>query len=99
MSEKLWVKNKGLVLGRFNVPALQRLAADHWLHPLYLVSEDEKGTAPAKKPTSILTNSVEVYRCMGRKCRGGHRHAPLMEGRARQAAREMTIFPLICFTN
>ena len=42
MSKKLWVKNKGLILGRFDVTALQRLAADHWLHPLYLVSGDKE---------------------------------------------------------
>ena len=44
------------------------------------------GRAPAKKPTSLLTNSVEVDRAMGVKCRGGHRHVHLMAGRARAAA-------------
>ena len=33
-----------------------------------LMSEDELGKAPAKKPTSLLTNSVEVSRMMGVKC-------------------------------
>ena len=30
-----------------------------------LMSEDELGRAPAKKPISLLTNSVEVDRAMG----------------------------------
>ena len=47
-----------------------------------LTSTDELGEAPAKKPTSLLTNSVEVSRAMGRKCRGGHRHVQLMAGKA-----------------
>ena len=38
-----------------------------------LTSEDEIGRAPAKKPTSLLTNSVEADRSMGVKCKGGHR--------------------------
>ena len=33
-----------------------------------LTSEDELGRAPAKKPTSLLTNSVEVDRMIGVKC-------------------------------
>ena len=45
-------------------------------------SEDELGRAPAKKPTSLLTNSVEVYRTMGVNCKGGHRHVQLLAGRA-----------------
>ena len=36
-----------------------------------LVSEDEKGKAPAMKPTSLLTNSVEIDRATGRECPGG----------------------------
>ncbi len=51
-----------------------------------LTSKDELGEAPAKKPTSLLTSSVEVHRTMGRKCQGGHRHVHLMAGRARAAA-------------
>ena len=49
-------------------------------------SEDELGRAPAKKPTSLLTNSVDVYRTMGVKCKGGYRHVQLMAGRARADA-------------
>ena len=51
-----------------------------------LVSKDELGEAPAKKPTSLLTNSVEVDRMMSVKCQGGHGHVHLMSGRARAAA-------------
>ena len=31
----------------------------------------EQGEASAKKPTSLLTDAVEVHRTMGMKCRGG----------------------------
>ena len=48
-----------------------------------LSSKDELGEAPAKKPTSLPTNSTQVQRTMGVKCRGGHRHVHLMAGRAR----------------
>ena len=42
MNTKLWVKDKGVVLGHFDVSLLQQTAADHWLHPLYLVSKDKR---------------------------------------------------------
>ena len=51
-----------------------------------LMSEDELGRDPAKKPISLRTNSVEVNRAIGVKCRGGHRHVHVMAGRARAAA-------------
>ena len=51
-----------------------------------LTSKDALGEAPAKKPTSLFTNSVEVHRTSGIKCRGGHRHVHLMAGRALAAA-------------
>ena len=38
---RLWVKDKGIVLGQYGLALLQQAAADHWLHPLYLVSEDQ----------------------------------------------------------
>ena len=38
-----------------------------------LTSEDELGRAPTKKPTSLLTSSVVVYRTMRVKCKEGHR--------------------------
>ena len=51
-----------------------------------LTSEDEVGRAPAKQPTPLITNSVEVVRAMGVTCKGGHRHVQLMAGRARAVA-------------
>ena len=33
-----------------------------------LTCKDELGEAPAKKPTSLVTNSIEVHRTMGVKC-------------------------------
>ena len=35
-----------------------------------LTSEDELGRAPAKKPTSLLTSSVEVYMTTGSSAKG-----------------------------
>ena len=52
-----------------------------------LVSEDEKGVAPAKKPTRFMTNSLEVYKMLSKKCDGRcPRHVQLMEGRAKAAS-------------
>ena len=39
-----------------------------------LTFKHKDGIAPAKKPTTLLTNSVEVDRIMSRRCRGGNRH-------------------------
>ena len=75
------------------VPQIQKLMAMPGVHRTELdqckfgrMATDEMGTAPAKRPTSLRTNSVEVHRTMRRKCRGGHRHVHLMKGRAKAAA-------------
>ena len=77
----------------WNNPSVDRLASTPGvmrteLHQCQfgLMSEDEIGRTPAKKPTSLLTNSVEVDRMMSVKRQGGHRHVHLMAGRARAAA-------------
>ena len=57
-----------------------------------LTPEDEMGRARAKTPTSLLTNSVEVDRMIGVKCKGGHRHVHLMAGRAQAAAHYLAKF-------
>ena len=52
-----------------------------------LMSEDENGRAPARKPTRFLTNSVCTARELRMECRGCKRHVQLMNGRAGPAAR------------
>ena len=48
-----------------------------------MVSEDERGIAPAKKRTGIVTNSATLARTLVTlQCDGKHRHAPLVGGRA-----------------
>ena len=52
-----------------------------------MTSTDKQGTAPAKKPTRFMTNSLEVYKVLNKKCDGKcPRHVQLMEGRAKAAA-------------
>ena len=50
------------------------------------MSKDENGIGFAKKPTTLLMNSVGVHRQMDRQCTpGSHRHVHLMSGRAKKA--------------
>ena len=67
-----------------STPGVMRTELDQC--EFWLIAEDELDRAPAKKPTSLLTNSIEVDRAMRGKYKGGHRHAHLMAGRARAAA-------------
>ena len=41
----------------------------------------------AKKPTRFMTNSWSIGRELRRKCDGTHPHQPLVDGRAKDAAR------------
>ena len=41
----------------------------------------------AKKPTKFLTNSRSIGRELSRKCDQEHSHQPLVDGRAKDAAR------------
>ena len=50
-------------------------------------STDQLGEAYVKKPTTFLTNSLEMSKSLSRRCTPGeHRHVHLMEGRAAAAA-------------
>ena len=40
------------------------------------------GTLPALKPTGFMTNSPQAYSALSERCKGGHRHAYLVNGRA-----------------
>ena len=50
-----------------------------------MMSKDEEGWGHAKKPTRFMTNSVEMYKTLNRKCKGEHRHVHLIDGRAKAA--------------
>ena len=41
----------------------------------------------AKKPTRFMTNSRSIGQELRRKCDGAHSHQPLVDGRAKDAAR------------
>ena len=51
-----------------------------------MVATDEAGVDLVKKPTTMMTNSVELFRELSRQCDGSHRHVQLMGGKAKQAA-------------
>ena len=46
---------------------------------------DSQGEAPAKKPTSFLTNSAGLRDALGKRCPGCCRHVALVAGRASAA--------------
>ena len=46
-------------------------------------SEDSLGSAPVKKPTGWMTNSLHISDALEKRCSGGHRHVQLTDGRAR----------------
>ena len=49
-------------------------------------SEDEQGVGLVKKPTTMMTNSLEVHRELDKQCIGGHRHVQLLGGKAKACA-------------
>ena len=44
-------------------------------------------TAPARKRTKFMTNSYHIAAALERRCDGQHKHQPLVDGRASDAAR------------
>ena len=50
-----------------------------------MVQKDDDGWALIKKPTGYMCNSLYIRSELERKCEGGHRHIPLMSGRAKAA--------------
>ena len=48
--------------------------------------KDKHRPGYAKKPTIFLTNSIMSAKALSRRCAENHRHAHLIEGRARAAA-------------
>ena len=64
-------------------PMVMKIDAD--LCAFGLMSRDQYGVAPAKKPTTFLTNSISISAQLNRKCPGCRRHIPLVNGRASAA--------------
>ena len=53
-----------------------------------LEARDNQGSAPAYKPTSVLTNHPALVEVLQERCSGGHRHAQLIgKSACTQAAR------------
>ena len=51
-----------------------------------MCAEDQFGSGLVRKSTRILTNVPEVADHFSRRCPGGHRHVPLLNGRPKAAA-------------
>ena len=86
-----------LTASSWKLPSLRRLRAragvcEAVVHMCMfgLVSTDSSSTAPAKKPTRILTSSTAIRDQVCRVCDHQHRHVQLVNGRA-SAAQEYTV--------
>ena len=55
-----------------------------------LEARDHLGSAPAYKPTSVLTNHEALEELLGRRCTGGHRHVQLVGKHACAKAAQYT---------
>ena len=78
----------------WKLPEVQKLLAvngicDVTLHMCGhgMMSADEHGPGLVFKPTRMLTNCGPIAEKVAVRCCGGHRHVPLMSGRAQAAAR------------
>ena len=50
-----------------------------------LRAKDNLGWAPAKKPTTVATNSARIAEALRARCNNRHRHASLLQSRAKKA--------------
>ena len=64
-------------------PGVVRVTGDMCAHGMW--QTDKEGPGLVRKPTGFMTNSPCLAERVGLRCRGGHRHIPLLNGRARQA--------------
>ena len=51
-----------------------------------MTSSDEQGTGLVLKPTAFMTNSSKLASNLSKQCDNKHRHAILLDGRAKHAA-------------
>ena len=61
--------------------------ADQCMFGLKTWGKNRSQVVLAKKPTMFMANSSVIGRELSRKCDGSHEHQPLIDGRARDAAR------------
>ena len=61
--------------------------ADHCMFGLKPWGAIKSQLMLAKRPTSFMTNSQVLGRELSRKCDKSHEHQPLLDGRAKDAAR------------
>ncbi len=57
-----------------------------------LEARDQQGSAPAYKPTSVLTNHPALAGVLQEKCAGGHRHVQLV---GKQACSRAAAYPRV----
>ena len=93
---KSWTLN--IVNKLLQVKHAAKIAFDFCM--LGMKSEDEMGEDPAKKRTSIITNSqLLAHRLSQYQCDGNHRHVKLINGRARKCQEYPDEFcELVCRT-
>ena len=60
--------------------------ADTCMCAFGMTSEDATGVAPVRKPTTSMTNRIEMKKLLERPCPGCPRHVQLLSGRAAAAA-------------
>ena len=61
--------------------------ADQCMYGLRTWGKSRAQLVLAKKPTRLMTNSRSIGNELKKKCDGGHEHQPLLDGRAKDAAR------------
>ena len=63
------------------------MTADQCMYGLNTWGVNRHQWVPAKKPTKFMTNSRAIAKGLSRRCPGLHTHQPLLDGRAKSAAR------------
>ena len=63
------------------------IEADQCMYGLKTWGNNARRSVPAKKPTKFMTNSRTLGAELKRKCDNSHEHQPLVDGRAKAAAR------------
>ena len=93
-SARSWTTN--VLDSLVQLPRVERIHFDFCMTGME--SRDEGGSAPAKKRTSLATNSEAIAAAVGRlQCDHSHRHIPLTAGRAKHCERYPEAFcRLIC---
>ena len=67
--------------------------ADSCMCRFGIKSEDATGVAPVRKPTTSMTNSIDMKKLLERPCPGCPRHVQFLWGRAAAAAAAAQVYP------